>query len=305
MPEFLKHLPPLTTLKGFVTAARLESFSRAAEELHLSQAAVSRQIRMLEENLKSQLFVRERYNVQLTDRGRQLYGIVNPLLLELGRTSAQIRRQDHTNSVFVIYSDISIASWLLMPLMKDIQTQWPDIEFRLISSGEPIESYAEPISIGLQSTHWGDSHFEVTTLCDDEVFPVCSLAYEAENPTIRGSSFLEESTLLHQLRSGSPWPSWPEYCAAAGQAYPAQSQDIVFTSYAALLDAVLSGYGIALVWKLRVNEYLKSGELRKLNLVFFVNTAIPLCTHILRTGIQDISNTGNTTGTYLWLCSQS
>ncbi len=78
MPEFLKHLPPLTTLKGFVTAARLESFSRAAEELHLSQAAVSRQIRMLEENLKSQLFVRERYNVQLTDRGRQLYGIVNP-----------------------------------------------------------------------------------------------------------------------------------------------------------------------------------------------------------------------------------
>ena len=263
MPEFIKHLPPLTTLKGFVSAARLESFSQAAEELHVSQAAVSRQIRKLEADLNAQLFVRERYNVRLTECGRRLYGIVNPLLLELGSVSTQIRRQD-SSSVFVIYSDLSIASWLLMPLMRDTQTQWPDTEIRLISSGKPLESYDEPISVGLQSAHWDDSRFEVTTLCADEVFPVYSPAYQRNNPTSRGETILTGATLLHLQQPGSPWPSWREYCDATGQAFPTQSQEIVFTSYAALLDAVLRGHGIALVWKLRVNEYLKSGSLKKL-----------------------------------------
>ncbi len=264
MTEFLRHLPPLSSLRGFITAARLESISRASEELYLSQAAVSRQIRKLEEDLNAKLFIRDRYSVRLTECGRQLYEIANPLLLELANTSGQIRRQGHINSVFVIFSDLSITSWLLMPLMKDMHVKWPGNEFRLISSDGGVKSYDGTISIGLQSMHRDTSEFEVTTLCDDDVFPVCSPNYSANASSVRTPSFLADSTLLHHQQIGSPWPSWQEYCSTTGQIYPDQNQEIFFTSYAALLDAVTRGHGIALVWRRRVEEYLRTGKLIKL-----------------------------------------
>lgn len=262
----ISELPPLGTLRAFVAAARLGSFSKAGEELHLSQAAVSRQMRNLADNLRTQLFVRERHSVRLTEHGQRLYAAARPCLDELNTIAKQIRHGQESAATFRIHSDPTTTDWLLLPSLPEIRARWPSREFQLICADHPVTEYAEPIDLGLQANCWpDDGRFEVTAICDDRVFPICA----ADHPVLRTRSAstldLEGQTILHLQQPGRKWVEWHEFCAHNAVCYPSTCEEVVFTNYPALVIAAVQGHGIGLAWERTVRKHLKDGTLRRLS----------------------------------------
>ena len=253
---------PLSTLRAFVAAARLESFSQAGEELHLSQAAVSRQMRILADNLRTQLFVRERHSVRLTEHGRRLYATAAPFLDQLNTLAKQIRHEHESEATFRIHSDPTTTDWLLLPSLPEIRARWPSSDFQLICADHPVTEYADPVNLGLQANRWpDDERFEVTTICDDRVFPICAADHPARaDPTLE----LEGQTILHLQQPGRKWVDWSEFCAHNAIVYPPTCEEVVFTNYPALIKAVIQGHGIGLAWERAVRRQLNDGTLRRL-----------------------------------------
>lgn len=118
-----RRLPPLSTLVVFNAAYRLRSFSGAAEGVALSQASVSRQIRQLETNLGVRLFNRQRHDVMPTEKGEILAATVHLTLRELASTAERLRSTGAGCNSFTIFSDVSIASGLIISILNEFQ-QW-------------------------------------------------------------------------------------------------------------------------------------------------------------------------------------
>ena len=150
MSKYRKSLPPLGTLVAFDAAYRLHSFSRAADEIALSQASVSRQIRELESNIGLPLFERRRHNVVPTAAGEIFAASVRLSLQELAATTERLRAEARGGSKLTIFSDFSIATFLITPLLDQFQRRHPELQIRLISTYEPIEDYGDDFDIGFQ-----------------------------------------------------------------------------------------------------------------------------------------------------------
>ena len=125
MTNLTRRLPPLSTLVVFESAFRLQNFSRAADEVALSQASVSRQINQLEDNLGVSLFIRRRHDVIPTSEGEKLASTVRLALRELAHTAEELRAIGAGKNKFVIFSDISIATSLISPMISTFQQQYP------------------------------------------------------------------------------------------------------------------------------------------------------------------------------------
>jgi LysR family transcriptional regulator, glycine cleavage system transcriptional activator len=131
-------LPPLTTLEGFDAAARLGSFSAAAEELGLSQSAVSHQIRNLERALDQELFSRALRQVVLTDAGREFHRTVSEILQQLRRGVDRLAPYRKPNSV-IVYCDPAFARQWLLPRLPALIADLPDVDLWLDSRGDAID----------------------------------------------------------------------------------------------------------------------------------------------------------------------
>jgi len=126
-------LPPLDPLIAFEAAARLLSFTRAAEELHLSQAAISQQIRHLEDSLQVRLFTRSHRAVQLTNEGREYQHTVAAILRQLAGATMDIKNVDFSDQL-VIGCDQSFASCWLSSRLSDLRRQMPDVALRIVAA---------------------------------------------------------------------------------------------------------------------------------------------------------------------------
>jgi len=197
---------PVNGLIAFEAAARLGSFSRAAEELLLSQAASSRQMRTLAHSLSAQLLVRQRYSVALTDHGKNLFASVSPFLAELARTTNQIQQENADQQEFIIYSDMSLTHTTLMPSLPGFYAAHEGENIWLVSSHVPIEDYPHPFDIGVQTGRWAESRFEVTTIFNDDIFPVCKPDMVELFVRHDGSVDLQPATLRKLEQPGRDWP---------------------------------------------------------------------------------------------------
>ena len=170
-------LPSLNSLKAFVAIVRLRSFTRAAEAMHLTQPAVSRQIRELANSLNTELFIRGKYDIQLTPEGETLYELVGPFLDQFSRIYCQNLEADKARGSFVIFTDPALTNWLLSKFVSDIKKRWPDNEFQLISSESLVAEYQYPIDLAFQGHNWGGkSGYEVITICDRTILSISSRA---------------------------------------------------------------------------------------------------------------------------------
>ena len=192
MPVKRRNLPPVGTLAVFESAARLQSFSRAADECALSQASVSRQVRQLEENLSVQLFDRHRYDVTLTDVGRRFHETVERSLTELSSVAHELRGQSRKNSRFTIYSDLSIATHVLTPIIDSLQKRFPEIAFNIHSSYEPIEQTQIPFDLGLQPNSRAEHEFDLKTIVEWLKSPI---AYIEQGDFANGMRSLEDQAV--------------------------------------------------------------------------------------------------------------
>lgn len=261
MSEFRRNIPPIGQLIAFEAAARLGNFTRASEELHMSQAAISRQIRELEKRLSTVLFRRGRHDVSLTKAGEQFLISVRPALQMMLSAVEDTRALSRSSNEFVVYSDQSIDSSYLLPRLRRFLDLHPEIELKLISTGKPIEEVQSWFHIAFQAGPVWPTNYETIAIADDEVFPVCSPGFLAQHPSIVDPDLLATVSLLHFEQPGRQWISWEDYLGWLGCNISPPRKQIKFTRYPTLLHAAENGDGVALGWQNSVSSRLTSGTL--------------------------------------------
>ncbi len=259
-----RQLPPLGTLVVFEAAYRLRNFSRAGDEVALSQASVSRQIRQLETNLGVKLFDRQRHDVVPTSEGEVLAATVHLTLRELAATAGRLRESSKTSQRFTIFSDISIASHVITPVLNEFQQKHPNLQLRVLSSYDPIEIVTDNFDIAFQVGDSKDERFHTEVIADDAVFPVCSPAFAANLPKPLTVNKLLKLPLLHLEDLGRGWPDWKEFLASYQVENSQPIGGLTFNSYQVCLDVAERGEGIALGWARSVQSKIDEGKLVRL-----------------------------------------
>jgi LysR family glycine cleavage system transcriptional activator len=252
---------PLTALRSFEAAGRHLSFSRAAEELFVSQAAISRQVRELELFLRQPLFYRHHRRVELTDTGHRLldqlvrsFDDIDGLLSELVATPAQ--------PVVCISVEPSLAASWLVPRLNRFRQLRPDIDISLDVDPRLIEFRSDQAELALRfsahSTSWPRSEAERLAPVIDS--PVLSPALSASGFALESPVDLRRHTLLHE-ENRQGWARWFEAAGVSADAIPERGPLLADASLSK--QAAVLGHGVALGDLLLVKEELATGALIK------------------------------------------
>jgi LysR family glycine cleavage system transcriptional activator len=252
-------LPPLNSLAMFVAAARHLNFTRAAEELFVTQAAVSHQIKTLEESLGVALFHRlgRGQGLVLTDAGRAYLPLVTAALDTI-RSATKAVMDSRRKRVINIAALDSFGSLWLLPRLGRFLRAHPDIDVRLTSvelEADPIASGAIDVDIRYGDGHWQDC--VVVKLLTETLFPVCSPALLAgERPLVRPAD-LRHHTLLHDDIT----PGWAEWLQLAGCSGLDTQRGPRFNRANLVIQAAISGDGVALGRSALVQDPMRNGLL--------------------------------------------
>jgi len=259
MPSIRQQLPPLDALVMFDAAARHMSFTLAADELNITQAAVSRQIRLLEEDLGIRLFVRAHRNVELTPEGRAFQHSVHSALLHLCDATNEIRHIPQANIVVAV--DQAIAGLWLTPRISEFFSLYPDVSIRIIASDSQSECLEERVDVAILH---GDGYwpgFKPRLLFREEIFPVCSPAFIAKFGDIASPRALVDLPLIEHEDERWDWMNWRVWLTANNIELPHKHHKLLINNYAFMIRAAEAGHGVALGWRCLVDESLQSGRL--------------------------------------------
>jgi LysR family glycine cleavage system transcriptional activator len=262
MPSDLARLP-LRGLVVFEAAARHGRFVAAAEELAMSQAAVSQHVATLEGELGTALFTRGHRGVALTPAGEALRVAVEEGLrtLQSGVTAARRVRRKRT---LQILTDFGFAAWWLMPRLANLSDMAPDVELRLITT-QSDDVAGDPgfdLAILFGAGDWPGYHAQ--RLFQEEVYPVCSPAYLGDRP-LPTPQEISRMRLLHLHRpSASRWFSWDDWCSAMKLPPVPRLHDLMFNNYQLVLQAALQGQGVGLGWTPLIDTMVESKALVRL-----------------------------------------
>lgn len=253
-------LPPVADLLAFEAAARHASISRAAEELHRTQSAVSRQVRQLEAQLGQALFTRVRQRVVLTDAGRLYAADVRAALQQLSAaTQKAMALADGGGLLHLAVLPTLGARWLV-PRLPAFAALHPELTVNLSARSEPFDFAQEPFDAAI---HYGAPHW-AGAVCDylmrEEVVPVCSPALR-QRQRIATPADVAGFTLLHQTTRPTLWADWFEQ---EGVPAPQALRGPRFEQFAMIAQAVISGLGAALLPRFLMEEELASGALVEL-----------------------------------------
>lgn len=250
----MNRLPPLTAIRAFEAAGRHENFSRAAEELGLTQAAVSYQIRQLEDRVGKLLFVREKGRVRLSEAGQRLLPAISGGFAGIADAFDALREDDA--EILSVNASVSIGGAWLSARIGRFQLRYPDIAVRLSLSNELVDLAGGHIDVALRA---GRGQWD--GLRDDFLFrqhfsPMCSPAFLADY-NIRAP---EDLLQVERLAPNDPmWNSW--FAAAGLEAAPPSRPGVVMDSQIQEASAILGGYGIALLSPIFWRADIESGRL--------------------------------------------
>lgn len=249
---------PLTALRAFEAAGRLGSFTLAAAELYISQAAVSRQVRELEAVIGGPLFERRHRSVALTPAGDQLCGVLTHSFDEIGECLDQIGARGVAAPASVS-SDPSFAICWLVPHLAGFRRDHPEIDVDLDSDARLIAFRRHEASLAIRysltATQWPGA--ESQHLYDVRLTPVLSPGALNAGPRLTGPADLLGHVLLHEERRDI-WPRWFE---SAGIATPGVPRGFVYADGGLTLQAALQGQGVALVDERLASEAINKGRL--------------------------------------------
>jgi len=248
----LKHWPPLNTLRGFEAAARLGSFHKAAEELHLTQSAISQQIRSLETFLEQPLFFRSGRSVSLTDAGHDLYSTTQSMLLQLSVGIRRLEQYRKPNQLVVNTTPAFARHWLL-PRLGDFHRQCPDVDLWLFTSFEAPDMATQTIDLTIRDDLGPQVECSYQELFSDRFYPAC-------HPDLLGVP-AEQRTTLHGERE----MDWSHWVVQGGDDVGQRSNGLNFSDPGLLLDAACAGNGIALVSQLLAANARSNGLLKPLS----------------------------------------
>ena len=253
-------LPPLDPLIAFEAAARLLSFTRAGEELHLSQAAISQQIRSLEESLQVKLFTRSHRAVQLTNEGREYQHTVAAILKQLAGATMDIQNVEFAQQL-VIGCDQSFATQWLSPRLSQLRQLMPAVTLRIIASDDYNESLGSEVQVAVLHGDGLWPGFQTLQLCDEEVFPVCSPEFDHELAQQDWVSWLLQAPLIDLADSHWNWMNWRLWLGGNNIDQPLGNRNLQINSYPLVIDAACAGHGVALGWRHLVDDLIAQGRL--------------------------------------------
>jgi len=259
----LTRLPSLELLKGFHAAARHLSFTRAAEELFLTQSALSRQILALEEQLGVPLFERRPRQLLLTEAGQVLHVSAKKILDELGHAVDRIRR-DQTTQPLTVSTAIPFAALWLLPRLPRFREQHPDIEVFISADNRILDLDRERIDLAVRYCPEDMAPPGAQRLFGEKLQPVCSPALAADTSRpLKKPEDLARHVLLHidDDRGRFPWLNWSQWFAAIGVPDFVPIGSLRFNQYDLLIQATLDGQGVALGRSPLVDRLLQQGKL--------------------------------------------
>lgn len=258
----MARLPSLETLRIFAVAARHLSFTKAADELHLTQSAISHRVRALELELGTPLFTRLTRRIELTRAGRALGQRVNQAVGDIARAVADLNPRGDALRLTVTMGP-SVASRLLVPRLPQFLARNPDIELQLNTDPQLIDLRAAGIDLAIRFGRGTYPGYAVTKLMQDLVLPVCSPGLVARHGRVHTVDALLKLPLLHDSSSesdgsGSDWRSWLDHL---GEAQPASLEGQRFGDARLVIEAALHGLGVALARASLVGDHLANGSL--------------------------------------------
>ena len=258
-----RDLPSLDLIRGFEAAARRLSFTLAAKELFVTQSAVSRQVKALEDQLGVALFERRHRAIRLTPAGQALYRAAADALRLLADAAAGIRNDAGAKSVTVSCS-AGFASLWLVPRLMDFRDEHPGIDIRIDANNRLLDLERERIEVAVRYCPPHLAPEGATRLLGEEVFPVCAPALLSRpGKALAAPPDLARHVLLHYGSDDSQFPpgSWTVWFEAMqmGRLKPAGS--LRFSHYDQLIQAAVDGQGVALGIGPLVRRYLQQGRL--------------------------------------------
>ncbi len=253
-------LPPLDLIVTFEAAARLLSFTRAAQERFVTQSAVSRQMRALEEDLGVALFRRGHRALTLTDEGHQLYGVCSRMLEGL-RDSVGKLRAPARRDVLTVTTTPGLASLWLIPRLADFTQRHPGIDVRVDATFTRRDLRADGIDVAIRYAMAGSTEGE--RLFGEESMPVCSPTLPAGGIALEAPVDLERHTLLRMSDpiGGPPTDEWDVWLQAVGVPGLQPAATLSFSNYSEVISAATLGQGVAMGRRPLVDALLASGAL--------------------------------------------
>lgn len=247
-PEItLSRLPPLAALRAFTAAARHLSFIRAAEELHVTSAAVSQHVRQLETHFAQPLFIRNRGRLALTEAGSILFPGLEQAFDAVLESVKQVDRPDGSVEMRIAAPSSFISKWLL-PRMTDLRRAIPNV--RIVFDPVEVSTLSEHwhADCAINASHEGAAGPDAEYLFQEELVPVCTPSYQLRHGVHAGDFCLDRVTLLGEQRQDrdSRYPGWQRWLRANLPRRRVQPQQISFSDPATVIDAALLGQGIAL-----------------------------------------------------------
>ena len=249
-----RRLPALNALRAFEAAARHGSFTRAAEELFVTHAAVSRHVRELESWLGGELFVRTGRGVALTEAGRRYAGRLTPLFDGIAEATRDAMIESDSGRITVAAEPAIAARWLV-PRLGRFNAAHPEIELSVNPSELRSDFYAGDDDIGLRYGYGDWADVEARLLASLRRFPVCAPKLVA-GVTLTDPNRLQDFPLLHENKRG--W--WQEWLRQAGADEVDPWRGPLFHNHLAI-DAAEAGQGFALADQVLATDALKEGWL--------------------------------------------
>jgi LysR family glycine cleavage system transcriptional activator len=259
-----RQLPALGALRTFEAAARHLSFTLAAEELGVTPAAVSHQVRSLEGQLGLKLFSRTSRVVQLTEAGGILLAGATEALDGLARCVARLRGMDDRPRLTVSSSPSLAAKWLVPRLHRFLQAH-PDTDIRVEVSNRLVDFAQEEVALAIRFGRGEYPGLSVDRLFDETIFPVCSPRLLKGRRPLREPSDLRHHTLIHVewQAQGATWPDWRMWMLAAGLPDLDATRGLHFSQTSLALQAAIDGHGVALGESTLAADDLASGRLMR------------------------------------------
>jgi LysR family glycine cleavage system transcriptional activator len=254
-------LPPLKALRAFEASARQLSFTRAAEELFVTQAAISHQIKSLEEHLGIKLFMRKNRALLLTEEGQSYYLDIKDIFTSINDATERLLNRGAKGAI-TVSSQASFAIQWLVPRLTTFNALHEEIDVRIKAVDQPENSLTEDVDVAIYygRGRWPNIHAD--KLHTEYIIPVCSPLLAQEN-TVNGKQALlsyddlSEHTLLHDT-SRKDWKRWFKQ---VGVKAANVNHGPIFSHSAMVLQAAVHGQGVALAYSVLAKPEIDSGRL--------------------------------------------
>jgi LysR family transcriptional regulator, glycine cleavage system transcriptional activator len=260
----IEHFPGLRTLRAFDAAARHLSFTRAADDMGVTPAAISNQIKEMEDQLGVELFIRTSRTMRLTKEGEILRVAASESLETLAKALHRIKRLENRNQIRVSSTPSVAAKWLV-PRLDGFLEAFPSADVRIDVSNTLVDFDRDDVDVAIRFGSGKYPGLRADLLFQDTLSPVCSPSLITKERPLETPKDLLRHTLIHLdwQASGSPWPNWRMWMQAAGIKEFDDKRGLHFGQTSLTIQAAIDGQGVALGDSNLVADDLAAGRLVK------------------------------------------